>query len=256
MNPLKQMKTASPLLWLLAIVLFSCTKETEELRVESPKNYLPAASGRYITYRVDSTIYVNFGAGSVIRSYQEKHVVDSQINDNLNRPAYRVFRFIRDTAATTPWKPSGSHFVTPLENTVEVVENNLRFLKLISPVKEDEVWKGNRFLPFDFYSSFYDFGNDDDISEWEFSYLETDATVTIGGKTYANVATVQQVDEGQNAPVTAPAQFGFRNYSTERYAKGLGLIYQELVMWEYQPPSSPRPGYRGFGVKRSIIDHN
>jgi hypothetical protein len=44
--------------------------------------------------------------------------------------------------------------------------------------------------------------------------------------------------------------------SKEVYAKGLGLIYQELAMLEYQAPPVDRPGYRGFGIKRAIISHN
>ena len=57
-------------------------------------------------------------------------------------------------------------------------------------------------------------------------------------------------------PFTSDLPFGSRTCSIEKYAKGIGLIFQELKMWEYQPPSSARSGYRGFGVKRTIIDHN
>lgn len=249
-------KFASILPLLSTVLLFSCKKETEEIQFAEPAAYVPAKSGNYITYRLDSTVYINFGANVVVRSYQEKHQVDSQINDNLGRPAYRVFRFIRDTAGATPWKPSGSYFITPVNNTVEVVENNLRILKLAGPVKEGESWMGNGFLPNDYYGNLYDFGNDDDVSAWEYGYTETSGSATLNGKSYADVATVLQIDEGQNAPLRDAQQYGFRNYSLERYAKGLGLIYQELSMWEYQPPTSPRPGFRGFGVKRTVIDHN
>lgn len=255
MNPLKRMKALS--LFLSAVFLLAgCKKEPETLQPALPKDYLPLQSGKYITYRLDSTVYINFGQGTVLRSYQEKHVVDSLLTDNLGRPSYRVFRYIRDTAGRTAWKPGGSYFVTVTANNVEVIENNLRFLKLAAPVGEGQTWKGNRFLPDDTYNAFYDFSNDDGMADWEYAYASTGGSLTLGGKVYTNVAAVLQIDESTNAPVANASLYGFKNYGTEKYAKSLGLIYQELTMWEYQPPSSPRPGYRGFGVKRSIIDHN
>ncbi len=255
MNPLKHTKALASIL-LASAFLFGCKKETETVQPELPKDYLSLQPGKYITYRTDSTVFINFGLGTVVRSYQEKNIVDSLLTDNLGRPSYRAFRFIRDTAGTLAWKPSGSYFVTPTAANVEVIENNLRFLKLTTPVAEGTTWKGNRFLPDDAYNAFYDFSNDDGMADWEYSYTEANASITLGGKPYTGVATVLQIDESQNAPLSNTAIYGFKNYGLEKYAKGLGLIYQEFVMWEYQPPTSPRPGFRGFGVKRSIIDHN
>lgn len=255
MNP-KQMKSLTLLLLLWALLYAGCKKESETLQPVLPKEYVSPQSGKYITYRLDSTVFVDFGLTKVVRSYQEKHVVDSLLTDNLGRPSYRVYRYLRDTAGTTAWKPGGSFWITAVANNVDVIENNLRVLKLTTPVEEGTTWKGNRFLPDDAYNAFYDFSNDDGMADWEFSYTATDDNVTLGGKPYANVATVLQTDESTNAPVNNSSLYGFKNYGLEKYAKGLGLIYQEFIMWEYQPPSSPRPGYRGFGVKRSVIDHN
>jgi hypothetical protein len=241
------------LAFLTAVLFFSCKKETEEFQTDAVSDYLLTKPGKFITYRVDSMV-TNRGAAFVTHSYQEKHQVDALITDNLGRSSYRIFRYLRDTAGTRPWLPSGSYFITPLDNTVEVVENNLRFLKLAGPVKENIYWKGNRFLPADLYASYDLDGNG--IEDWEYGYASTGTMVTLGGKPYNNVVTIEQVNEGINAPVTNFGEYGFKNYSVEQYAKGLGLVYQELVVWQYQPTNVSRPGYRGFGVKRSIIDHN
>lgn len=240
---------------LASIVLFSCDKETEEFKTESLSTYLPTQTGKYITYRIDSTVVLNFGANIVVRSYQEKHQVDAQITDNLGRSSYRVYRFIRDTNGTTAWKPSGSYLITPSDNTIEVIENNLRFLKLTGPIRKGNTWTGNKFLPTDPYGILYEFFNDDGIVDWEYTYTDLGSNTTINGKQYADVLTVQHIDDVANIPATIDA-VGYKNYSVEKYAKGIGLIFQELIMLEYQPSSSPRPGYKGFGVKRTIIDHN
>src|SRR5215207_4729977 len=106
MNPFKLMRVQFLFTLLASILLFGCDKETEEFQAEPVTPYLPLQTGKYITYRIDSTIFTNFGANMVVRSYQEKHQVDNQLTDNLGRPSYRVFRFIRDTNGTSAWKPS------------------------------------------------------------------------------------------------------------------------------------------------------
>lgn len=241
-------------LLLASSLLFSCKKETEELETVSPFTYLPTNTGKYITYRLDSTVVINFGGNIVTRSYQEKHQVDALTTDNLGRPSYRVFRFIRDTLGSTAWKPSGTYFITPSDNTIEVIENNLRFLKLAGPVTEGKTWTGNKFLPLDPYGPLYEFFNDDGMIDWEYMYEGT-GSATINGKQYSDVLTVEQVNDASNIPVTVDA-VGYLNRSIEKYAKDIGLVYQELLMLEYQPTSSPRSGFKGFGVKRSVIDHN
>jgi hypothetical protein len=242
--------------FLASILLAGCKKETEEFQTEEPSSYLPTQTGKYITYRIDSTIFTSFGANMVIHSYQEKHQVDAKLTDNLGRPSYRVFRFIRDVNGAGPWQPSGSYFITTLDKSIEVVEDNLRFLKLAGPVKEGNTWKGNRFLPSDPYGSFYEFSNDDAMVDWDYLYTNVGGSLTIGSKTYANTITVEQMKDSTNIPVSTTGAYGFINYSVDTYAQGIGLILQEVRMWEYQPPSTPRPGYKGFGIKRTIIDHN
>ncbi|HVK96520.1 MAG TPA: hypothetical protein VM368_01830 [Flavisolibacter sp.] len=251
------MRAKFTFLLLITIALFSCTEELEEFESDQVQDYVQPQVGRSITYRTDSTIFTEFGTKTEVRSYQEKHVVDAQIPDASNRPSYRVLRYTRNLAGTEAWKPSGSYLITVANNTFEVVENNLRFLKLVLPIKKDMTWKGNRYLPSDPYGSIYNFSNDDNIADWEFVYTSLSETVTLNGKTYNNVLTVQSIDESQNFPVTAPQQYGFKNFLQEKYAKGVGLVYQDYIMWEYQPnPSGANPFKTGFGVKRTILDRN
>jgi hypothetical protein len=256
------MKTISlirtPFLALLfAVTLITgCKKETEEFQTESLSDYLPAQPGKYIIYRTDSTVFTNFGTATVTRSYQEKHQVDAQLTDNEGRPAYRVFRFLRNANGSGSWRPSGTYTLTPGTASIEVEENNLRFLRLVAPIRQDNTWKGNRHLPLDPYGANYNFSNDDNMAEWDYTYTATGETVTLNGKTLNDVITVQQINESANAPVTQPSAYGYINYGINQYAKGIGLVYEELTMWEYQP-NPGGTGYRtGFGVKRSLIDHN
>lgn len=234
----------------------SCTSEKEDLQISTTKDFFSLQKGKYIIYRTDSLIFTQAGRSEETHSYQEKHLIDDQISDNLGRPAHRVFRLLRDAAGLQPWRPSGSYFITPLANTVEIIEDNLRVIKLITPVKEGTTWKGNRFLSSDPYAQKFNFSNDDGMGDWDFLIDSTSKSLVLGGKKIEGVTTVSSVDESLNAPVTDAASFAARTLYLEKFAVGIGLVYQEYVMWEYQP-NAGGTGYKvGFGVKRSMIDHN
>ena len=239
----------------------SCEKETEEFQTEKIADYMPLAVGKYITYRLDSTVFTIFGTVQEIHRYQVKHVVDAQIPDNLGRPSYRIFRFLRDSLGTQPWVENGTYFITPLADQVEVIEDNLRFIKLHLPFKLNTDWKGNKYLSSDPYASLYTFFNDDNMNEWDYSMEQFDNSSSIGGQPINNVYTVFQIDESINAPVINKSQPGYRTLATDKYAKGIGVVARDYIMWEYQPPPPGSPpsavGFTtGFGIKMWMIDHN
>ena len=88
-----------------------------------------------------------------------------------------------------------------------------------------------------------------------------DNTTTIGGKTYNDVYTVFQIDESINAPVTNLSQPGYRTLASDKFAKAIGLVARDFIMWEYQPPAPGSPpstaGFKtGFGIKMWMVEHN
>jgi hypothetical protein len=258
------------------IFLFSCKKETEEYTDpgEPLSDYLPLQVGKYITYRADSLVFPNAGRTIERHYYQEKHIIDAQVPDGLGRPSYRVFRYTRDSAGTQGWSPAGTYFITPIvdSNTrlftrIEVIENNLRVIKLAKSIKQDQTWKGNQYLATDPYITLYgnNFQRDDDMNIWDYTVTETNGSMNIRGVNYNNVVTVQAINELDNVSTNNPNQLvtdvnrlATADISIDKYAKGIGLIYQEYTLWEYQPPTSGNTTgyYNGFSVIRRIIDHN
>ncbi|MEQ1676792.1 MAG: hypothetical protein ABL876_08830 [Chitinophagaceae bacterium] len=186
--------TRLSLLSLSALLLFSCNPEKEDFTSEPLKDYLPLVAGKYITYRIDSTVFTNFGRTTEVHSYQVKHVVDAQITDNLGRPSFRIYRYMRDLAGTQSWQPSGSYLITPAEDQIETIEDNLRFIRLHLPIKQDFSWKGNRFLPPDPYHT-YQFANDDDMEDWDYYYQNTSSLFTYNSQTLSNVLNVIHIDQ-------------------------------------------------------------
>jgi len=241
----------------LVSLLVSCEKETETYPTEQLLEYMPLEVGKYITYQLDSTVFTNFGRDEEVHKYQEKNIIDAEITDAMGRPSYRVLRFLRDSAGTEPWAPAGSYMITAYGNNLEVMENNLRFVRLTLPIQLYKTWKGNRFLPEEPYPS-YSFNNDFDIHTWDYTYTSLGETVDLDGTLIDDVITVDGVYDVINVPVTDPLNYGSINYQQEKYAKGIGMIFQELIMWEYQPNlGGAGGGFKvGFGVRRTMIDHN
>lgn len=244
---------------LLAISIISCNK-SEQLETDKLEDVMPVAVGKYITYRLDSTVFVGQTVNAEIHRYQVKHVVEAELTDNLGRPAYRVYRYINDSTASGSWIPNGSYYITPLNDQIEVIDDNLRIIKLHLPFKDGFSWKGNRYLGDDAYEQKYTFSNDDNMFDWDFYYDGgLQSSVDINGHTYNDVYTIIQDDEAYNFPVIDISGFAARSYSEEKYAKGIGLIYRDLLLWEQQPNQTGttfNPYRVGFGIRMWMIDHN
>jgi hypothetical protein len=242
-----------------AFAVSSCTNKTEQFETEPLSDYINLQAGKYITYRVDSLVYTDFGRSQEYHYYQQKHVIDAQITDMLGRVSYRVFRYIRDTAGLEPWRPNGTYMITPLTDQVEIIEDNMRFLRLHLPIREGYNWKGNRYLPpnpYDYIS--VDNSYDDAMVDWDYVYDRFETSVTHRNKTYTDVWTVESADETFNVPVVVFDSYGSLIRSVDKYSKNIGLVYREYTLWEYQP-NVGQPGgpfKTGFGLTMWMIDHN
>lgn len=242
-----------PGLILISFLFSSCKKETEKFVSTEVTDYYPLEIGKYITYDLDSTVYyINFGQQASVINYQVQDRVDAEISDNQGRPAYRILRFIRKDASQQ-WVPNNTFMVVPTANSIEFIENNLRYLKLEQPVKQDFSWKGNSFI--DTYSNYTDVKY---LEDWDYVYDSINVPLIINSLAIDSTIKVFERDEflGQD-PSIPGTQYAEKNYAVEKYGKGIGLIYREFLHWEYQGTQPGRPAYYvGYGVKLSMIDHN
>ncbi len=243
----------------VCIVLLACKKQTGQVESAALQEYYPLQTGKYIRYRLDSTRFIHFGQRDTVVSYDAKDIVEEETTDSQGQPAFRVVRYLRDLASTneSDYTPALTYLVSPKRESIEINENNLRFRKLQLPVTNGFNWKGNRQLPSAPFYELYGFSNDEDISFWEYSYQEVDQPAIMGDHAFPHTVTVLQVADSSNVPIEFPDGHAYRNYWVEQYAKEIGLIYKEIVMWEYQPPHSGNPGFRsGFGLRMTITGHN
>lgn len=237
---------------IIAITVFMACEKKDTFSSAAVEDYFSFEVGKFVRYRLDSTLYINFGQKDTVVKYQAKDVIEAAVTDNTGRPSWRVVRYLSDSAGTKPWTPSATFLITPTRETIEWNENNLRFQKLKLPIKEGFNWKGNSFI--DTYSINSEVRFMDD---WDYTYEDMDAPFTVwNNQTIENTITVNQRDEVIGFP-NDPNLFSEKTYSKEVFGKGIGMIFRDFIHWEYQPPNGGNPGYKnGYGIKMVMIEHN
>jgi hypothetical protein len=236
-----------------ALLLTGCEKKTETFETASIQDYFPLQVGRTYIYRVDSTVAATFGASLLTHSYQAKDSIEGTFNDNQGRLSYRIFRYIRDVAGTQPWVYSTTFVATSTGKTLEYVDNNLRFVKLQLPIKEGTSWYGNAFI--DTHNQ--NFAYLDKSNGWDYNYQNVDQPYSVVNKTYDSTITVAQIDDtSPSGPFNPALDVQVRTLGVEVYAKNIGLIYKELLYWNWQ--KNPPPAHflsESYGIKLSLISY-
>lgn len=234
----------------LIVTLPGC-KKSETPSYPDASEYYPMAVGKYITYKLDSTNYIGYTTTPTITTYYVKDVVDAIVTDNLNRKSYRIVRFIKDSLSELSWRNNNTFMVTPLEKSVEYVEDNLRFIRVQNPVTDGFEWPGTSHIANNGGNPSVQF-----FADWKYHYENIGKPFTVFTTNIANTITINQADDEGGVPGD-PAAYSDRNYGVEVFGKGIGLIYKEFLHWVYHTPSGSTPGHRsGYGVKLGMIDHN
>ena len=238
---------------LFIVILFTaCKKESEEFKTIPISDYAPLTVGKYVTYSLDSLVYINFGATEAHRFYEVKYLTADSLTDILGRKAFRIVRYIR-TLPNGTFTPDNTFLAVNTGTTFEFTENNLRYLKLTQPIKNGRSWKGNSAIDVTSVGSDLQY-----LADWDYTYSDVEQPKKVGTFSLSNTITINQRDESVNLPVIPAGQpnqtnIASKDFSKEIYAKGIGLVQKEFVHFEYQLAF---PGYIGYGVKLVMVDHN
>jgi hypothetical protein len=239
-------------LTILGLLWQSCTK-TEQLKTAYIKDYHPIEVGKYITYKLDSTLYINLNTEKVVRSYIIQDLVDAKITDNLGRDAFRIRRLIRSNTDTTQWSDNTSYIVVPLDHSLEMIENNLRYIKLQEPIRENFSWKGNNYI------NTYSEPDLQYLDAWEYNYGNVDLPYSIDTQSWPETITVTQRDEVLGTPGNTSFYWEV-NHSVEVYSKGIGLVFKDFLHEAWQPPNitCAEGCYEsnGYGVRLTFLNSN
>ncbi len=172
-------------------------------------DYYPTQIGKFVVYDIDSTVYDELSQTSKLYKYRIKEKLVENFTDNEGKPAIRIERYIKvynplKSYDSIPYVIKEAWMANADDKKIQVVENNLRYTKLIFPIKESTSWNGNA---------------NNTLGELTYSYSYIDKAEVINGNSLTNVLFVIQRDDK-----TLIAQ----QYYTEKYAKGVGLVCREI----------------------------
>jgi hypothetical protein len=201
------------------LLIISCKKES----VKAPDagyGYFPSKVGTWIIYDVDSTVYPDNGADTVFYKYQLKEIIESVFTDNEGRQALRIERYKRNYQQgvpydSIPWTLTDVWSANKTPTKLEMVEENIRYIKLVFPVKIFNTWNGNAQNAFD---------------EWIYKYSDMDKPRNTGTLSFDSTALVVQKD------LENPIE---KQYYIEVYARNVGMVSKKIIDVKSQYISNP-----------------
>ncbi len=214
---------------------FSSCKKDKAIAPDMGYTYFPNQVGRYIVYNVDSFYYDDFNKKTDTFKFQLKEKIQSVFTDNENRPTIRLERYIKNYSTSIPynamtWILKNVWTENRTLTTAEKVEENLRYIKLVFPVNENQKWNGNI---------------QNTLPEWNYEYDFFDLPRTIGGIYFDSVLQVNQYDDKLSNLVE-------HKYYIEKYARNVGLIYKQVIDVESQPGNPIPPGFFNVPIMQRI----
>ena len=222
-------------------MVVSCTKKkVEDAATILGLDYYPTQIGRYVVYDIDSTAYNDLTQTTILYKYRIKEKMTDYFTDNEGKKAIRIERYIKMYNAgksydSIPYTIKEVWMVNADEKKVQVVENNIRYTKLIFPIEQNANWNGNV---------------NNTLGEWNYIYSYIDKAEIINNLSLKSVLFVKQKDDK-----TLISQ----QYYVEKYAKGVGLIYREIrdIYSNTVVPNVPvdQRIEKGIIFKQTIVDY-
>jgi hypothetical protein len=232
-------------------LFFSCKKEKTEVNTDGGnlyQPYIPLEIGKYIIYDVDSFYWDESLCIKVTRKSQHEYLVTDTFRDNQNRLSY-VINVLERKNDSSQFVSGDVFYMTPGAEKMEYVEKNIRFIRMVNPVKNMQSWQGNSLMPSDDMDYAY-------LKGWNYLYINVLKPYDNGKLKFDNTVTVVETDQVLNNPETQPNDYGYLLQSKSVYAYRVGMIFHEYIYWTYDPVPGSKNCRKGLGVTMRAIQHN
>jgi hypothetical protein len=238
------------LLFIICCTQLACKKVIDQpADIYDGKAYFPLQKDKFIEYRVDSTIYDDFLNLIYKKTSFLKDVVDSSFQDLQNRKNHYVIRYYKPHIDSI-YRFQYLYYVTDADKTIEVVDNNVRFVKLVLPITFKGSWEGNKYVtstnssdPLNWYLN------------WNYRYTDFDKPLKLDSIKFDKTLTVLQENFLDGDTSDANTNFADFTYSREQYARNVGLVQKDIarINKDFAISTGKR---KGFIVKMQAIKHN
>ena len=221
----------------MSLIMSACKKKSATPE-DKGYSYSDYQVGSYVIYDVDSTFYDDFFVPTkvITTKFRLKEKVASFYYDNQNRLTARIERYIKPYDSNTPydsipWQLKNVWAANNTNDRNERIEENVRFVKLHFPIYKNKVW-------------------DENIhnvnSEKNLTFKQVDYSDSIGTILFDSLVQTEFDDGGQILTQ--------RNYSTEKYAKNIGLVYKQEINVTSQPDPNATTSELQIFYGQSILD--
>lgn len=136
----------------LAASLWACGSSVEPADAgRLGYDFFPLETGRYAVYDVQQIVY-RLGSRPDTQRYQLRETVADTFTDLAGQPAFRIHRSIRANAGAG-WRLDSVWTAKRTAHTALRTENNVGFVRLSFPPRENLAWNGNAYndLPPEMY---------------------------------------------------------------------------------------------------------
>jgi hypothetical protein len=206
---------------LISILAASCKDETVLEPEAQFNNYFPAVKGSYIVYDCDSVVYDDFTNTVDTLKFKIKEYYETEFTDNSGRTAIRLERY-KMPEGTTQWQLKDIWSLVKTDKQVEKVEEDVRMLKLLFPVKEG--------------------------LEWDINALNNTGSRTVICKSIHQPYSVEAFSFDSTITVvnTDPENLVEEYRDTEVFAANKGMVYKKYVNLKYKTPPQT-------GIKSGVV---
>jgi len=205
------MKKRSLLALALLAMLVSCTEETEEISINFGYEFYPLEVGKTWVYEVDSIVLSRQGTEvDTSTFFFREEIIETRLG-NAGDTLYVVERFER-RSDTAEWQFRDVFSLSRNATQAFRTEDNLRFVKMIFPVRQGDRWDGHQFFD---PAVFIEVGGEQMpiFKDWAYRYASvSENTVTISQAEFEDIVTFRQAEE--------------------QYEAGIGLVYRRVEVYD------------------------
>lgn len=211
----------------------SCKKDIDTVEpVDFGYTYFPGQIGRYVIYEVDSIAYDDAAHPPDTTRYLLKELNASLFLDNSGRQTVRIERYYKMYNPSIPydsipWMGPRVWSANLTTTTIEKVEENVRYIKLVFPSSKGKKWNGNAYNTF---------------GQKEYEILSSDQAELVNNHSFDSVVTILQTEQ---------KDFIRYIYEVEKYARGVGLVYKERDSIYHGGTAD----FVGYMFKQKIVSH-
>jgi hypothetical protein len=242
----------------LAVILFmsafyGCGKdENEPLEpIDFGYDYFPLAVGKYRVFQADSILFDTIAGKTLtdsIRFFIKEEIVDTFVNA-LGETVFRIERFERKKTSE-PWQ---FHSVASAErNKTKAIktEQNFRLIKMVFPINSKQFWNPTLYID---ETVEVKVGKKEIelFKSWDSEVKAIGEEISILNRKFSSVLTISQADDESKIELRRV---------TEKYAKGIGLISNEMEILDTQSILNEtnwrKKAQKGFILKQYLIDYN